>query len=160
MAKSDNLIDFLKDIADAIREKKGTSDPINAQDFADEIKNGGNSGGGTASTMEYWDVSNIASTAKNTICKRSVYVKGTSENGLSGAGMTYADFDGITNEKPYTHITAVAIDLSAKIVAGMGDMIQTVSYKEYLINNGVSESELAAIPRITEEEFYNLNVEE
>jgi hypothetical protein len=41
MAKNDNLIDFLNDIANAIREKNGTSDPIHAQDFADKIKNGG-----------------------------------------------------------------------------------------------------------------------
>ena len=41
MAKNDNLIDFLTDVANAIREKKGTSDPINAQDFADEIKSVG-----------------------------------------------------------------------------------------------------------------------
>lgn len=37
MAKNDNLKDFLTDLADAIREKKGTSDPINPQDFTSEI---------------------------------------------------------------------------------------------------------------------------
>ena len=37
MAKNNNLGDFLTDIADAIREKKGTAEPINAQDFASEI---------------------------------------------------------------------------------------------------------------------------
>lgn len=37
MAKTDNLDDFLKDIADAIREKKGTKEPINAQNFTSEI---------------------------------------------------------------------------------------------------------------------------
>ena len=37
MAKNDNLTDFLKDIADAIREKRGTSGPISAQNFATEI---------------------------------------------------------------------------------------------------------------------------
>lgn len=37
MAKNDNLKDFLTDVADAIREKKGTTDLINPQDFHDEI---------------------------------------------------------------------------------------------------------------------------
>ena len=38
MAKNNNLGEFLSDIADAIREKKGTADPINAQSFSDEIR--------------------------------------------------------------------------------------------------------------------------
>ena len=37
MAKTDNLTDFLTDIADAIREKKGTTGAINPQDFSREI---------------------------------------------------------------------------------------------------------------------------
>lgn len=37
MAKTDNLTDFLTDIADAIREKKGTTGAINPQDFSSEI---------------------------------------------------------------------------------------------------------------------------
>ena len=38
MAKDNNLTDFLTDVADAIREKKGTTDLINPQDFSNEIK--------------------------------------------------------------------------------------------------------------------------
>lgn len=37
MAKTDNLHDFLKDLANTIRAKKGTSAPINPQNFSDEI---------------------------------------------------------------------------------------------------------------------------
>lgn len=47
MAKTDNLADYLADIADAIREKKGTNEAINAQDFASEIasiESGGGNG--------------------------------------------------------------------------------------------------------------------
>lgn len=47
MAKNDNLTDFLVDVADAIREKKGISGPINPQDFASEIasiESGGGNG--------------------------------------------------------------------------------------------------------------------
>ena len=45
MAKNDNLQDFLTDIANSIRTKTQTTDPINAQDFSDKILNissGGN----------------------------------------------------------------------------------------------------------------------
>jgi len=49
MAKNDNLKDFLTDVANAIREKKGTTDLINPQDFAAEIASI-QSGGGNAIT--------------------------------------------------------------------------------------------------------------
>lgn len=48
MSKQNNLTDFLTDVADAIRTKKGTSLPINPQNFSSEIASisGGESGGG------------------------------------------------------------------------------------------------------------------
>ena len=39
MAKTDNLGDFLKDVADSIRTKTQTTELINAQDFSDKILN-------------------------------------------------------------------------------------------------------------------------
>lgn len=39
MSKSNNLTDFLVDIADTIRAEKGTTNPINPQDFSTEIGN-------------------------------------------------------------------------------------------------------------------------
>ena len=45
MSKQDNLTDFLTDVADAIREKKGTTEKINPQNFSEEIR-GIESGGG------------------------------------------------------------------------------------------------------------------
>ena len=62
MAKNNNLTDFLTDVADAIRAKKGTSGKINPQDFSAEIASietggGGGSGtGGTAQTVQPKDV--------------------------------------------------------------------------------------------------------
>ena len=38
MGKTNNLHDFLKDLADAIREKTGVSESINPQDFSKQIK--------------------------------------------------------------------------------------------------------------------------
>lgn len=55
MAKNDNLKDFVTDLADAIREKKGTTDLINPQDFADEIRNLP-SGGGEVVEVEEKDI--------------------------------------------------------------------------------------------------------
>lgn len=52
MAKNDNLQDLMLDIASAIREKKGTTDPINPQNFSSEIlsiETGGGGGGDTPS---------------------------------------------------------------------------------------------------------------
>ena len=46
MAKNDNLQDFLTDIANSIRTKTQTTDPINAQDFSDKILNIQTGGGG------------------------------------------------------------------------------------------------------------------
>ena len=36
---AENIVELLTDVADAIREKKGSTEPINAQNFANEIKN-------------------------------------------------------------------------------------------------------------------------
>lgn len=55
MAKENNLSDFLSDIASAIREKKGTTEPINAQDFASEIASI-ETGGGMAEDAPVKDV--------------------------------------------------------------------------------------------------------
>ena len=53
MAKNDNLKDFLTDVADAIREKKGTTDLINPQSFSDEIR-AFEIGGGGGSVKPKW----------------------------------------------------------------------------------------------------------
>lgn len=39
MSKNNNLGDFLKDLANTIREKKGSTELINPQNFSDEIRN-------------------------------------------------------------------------------------------------------------------------
>ena len=54
MAKSNNLKDFLTDVADAIREVEGSADPINPQDFSAMIR--AISGGGGAVAVRASDV--------------------------------------------------------------------------------------------------------
>lgn len=50
---ANNLKDHLKEVADAIRAKKGTSDLINPQDFATEIEGISGSGGGDSNITYY-----------------------------------------------------------------------------------------------------------
>ena len=59
MAKTDNLTDFLTDVANAIREKKGTTGAINPQDFSSEIasiESGGGEGGEAVTSAPISDV--------------------------------------------------------------------------------------------------------
>lgn len=55
MSKQDNLTDFLTDVADAIREKKGTTEKINPQNFSDEIRSIEGGGGSGNAEIEYAD---------------------------------------------------------------------------------------------------------
>ena len=48
MAKTDNLTDFMTDLANTIRAKKQITGPINAQDFSSEIES---ISGGTQPTL-------------------------------------------------------------------------------------------------------------
>lgn len=51
MAKTDNLGDFLKDVADSIRTKTQTTELINAQDFSDKILSIQTGGGNTLKNL-------------------------------------------------------------------------------------------------------------
>ena len=58
MAKNNNLTDFLTDVADAIRTKKGTTAKINPQDFSSEIASiptGGGSATASKSSVNFYD---------------------------------------------------------------------------------------------------------
>lgn len=59
MAKNDNLTDFLTDVADAIRAKKGTTDKINPQDFSAEIASIETSSGGGSGWTGHADVEGL-----------------------------------------------------------------------------------------------------
>lgn len=52
MSKQNNLTDFLTDVADAIRGKKGTSELINPQNFSNEITNLPTGGGDLDELMQ------------------------------------------------------------------------------------------------------------
>ena len=86
MAKTDNLSDFLTDVANSIRTKTGTTEQINAQDFSDKILSI-QTGGGGGSTLK-----NLLDATKSTYYLFYIY-KGTSVDGL----IQYSDTENVTS---------------------------------------------------------------
>lgn len=152
---ANNLKDHLKEVADAIRAKKGTSDLINPQDFATEIEgiSGGGSGEGGGSSWRYWRVDNTAGAFQLLASMMMVKVKGypalETMTGNGDAIIPPSMFSMLGNEITYSAIKAMASDISMKVVQGgfeftLGDAILQNPNFEYLTE-------------ITEAEFYDLN---
>ena len=138
--------DLCLSVADAIREKKGTSELINPQDFAKEIASieGGGSGGG-GSTIEYI----------------SVEGKNISEWGEAFAITTFL-------VKMQTQIVTTSF-----LIAGMGETVDGAiafaidptaeidfegtrrTIADFLVN--VAGVDLSTYNHLTKEQFYNLN---
>lgn len=150
---ANNLKDRLKEVADAIRAKKGTSELINPQDFATEIEgiSGGGEGGG--SSWRYWRVDNTAGAFQLLASMMMVKVKGYPKlEAMTGNGdaiIPPAMFSMLGGEITYSAIKAMASDISMKVVQGgfeltVGDAILQNPDFEYLTE-------------ITKEQFYDLN---
>lgn len=141
---------FLKDVADAIREKKGTSDPIAPIDFASEIK-GITTGGG--STIKYLDVSGLED--KTTITAYCLLVKANAmgNTAILASGVV-AQF--AMSQEIYMSVIngtlAVAIDESLEVphpttseLVTFGDIMREAYGDAF-----------GLLPSLTKEEFYKL----
>ena len=102
-------------------------------------------GAGTESTMEYLDVS--GNSKMQSYYNAAILIKSTENGGMIiPAGMGNSGYDS-------SKFVAYGIDLNLQIynsstgLTTVGDMLNLF---------GITEEELAAIPRITKEEFYNL----
>lgn len=119
------------------------------------VPQSGGSGGGGGSTIEYLDISGLGFERMDLIfdsCKiKLIYSNKTQITG--GANLIILSSPE-NLESLIMSVNTIAIDLNSKICRG-GDKIETV--REHLLSfNTFTEEQLAAIPRITEEEFYTV----
>lgn len=120
-------------------------------------QNGGGEGGGSGVEYFVYDGSNMAAIMLSML---SIYTK-VSASRDGGApfilvGPTYLIKATSPSDIQKTEI-AFSVDLNARINAeSSSETMFTI--KEFVLSQGVTEEDIAAITRITEEEFYNLNV--
>ena len=147
MAKNDNVKDFCKDVADAIRAKKGTTDLINPQDFSKEIASieGGGSGGGE-SNIEYLDVRGLDVESKLQFIVLSALLMRTVINGVVLVTPSLALYLEVGNEI-FEKAEAIMIDRNSRLIAPDTN----ISFEELLTEYGAD-----SLPRLTKEQFYSL----
>lgn len=143
-----NLKDFCKNIADSIRAKEGSSDLISPMDFAQRIDNLQVGGGADESSIEYLDVSGASDEGVQQIFLMfSILVKYSTVYGT----VIFSPF-ATANLNFEKQLKAVMIDFTMQI-AEMG-VIGTI--KDAFIQQGFTQEDIDAIPRITKEQFYDL----
>ena len=147
MAKNDNLTDFMVDLADGIRAKKGTTEPINPQDFRKEIES---ISGGGESSIEYLDLSAYSNIEgiEQLFLMFSILAK----YDTTGYGAVIASPFLTKNINIEKQFKAVMIDFTMQMV----EMGRIGTIKETLIAQGFTQEDIDSIPRITKEQFYSL----
>lgn len=149
MSKADNLTDFLKDLANAIREKKGSSSLINPQDFSEEILSiqtgGGDDGDMTAlieGTLSH--LSSPATTIRQYAFRGSTALKSVDlpnvvkieGNAFYGCGLVSAEFPKCTS------IDAYAIASNTQLVSVSLPILVTVQSNGMRDNSVLAEVKL------------------
>ena len=111
MAKTDNLNDFLTDVANSIRTKTQTTGPINAQDFSDKILSIQTGGGSSESTLK-----NLLDATTSAAYLFYQY-KGSSIEGL----ISYDDTENVTNMqymfRECTNIVSIPLLNTSKVTS-------------------------------------------
>lgn len=154
---ANNLKDHLKEVADAIRAKKGTADLINPQDFATEIEgiSGGGSSGGGQREVTYYSIPNDADVyIKRVVIGFATYIKGTLSTGTKCIEMAGAFV--MRSADVHDYAEAVAIEWDAFYTNVSGTSLTCREFLEQILGVPIDEFSQIA-PPITKEQFYDLN---
>ena len=156
------LKNFVKGIADAIRRKEGSSELISHMNFAQRIDNLQVGGGTDESNIEYLDVSGLDSGSKNQLMMVSLIAR-TSQFEMMGqvqksqviplsSMLLYISFEPTAYDAYSNAVNAIGVDFTMQIKS----QSTTGTVLDEVKKMPVYE-QLDSIPRITKEQFYNLN---
>ena len=142
------LNEVMKETADAIREKTGKSELIKPVDFAEEIKGISAGGGESASTIEYFNFRNLPNglTPQNHALIGKFDING--QKMVVPVAMLLSESGANTQ-----YMIEGAIDLECEVIIPAMGITSPTKLKDI---PGLKEA-YESIPRITKEQFYDLN---
>ena len=135
----------------------GKNKPYNRNSlyFPDGIDSGITSGGGeSASTIEYFVYDKGTAAAVATYAQ---YVKIEAMEGMLKAVMPYSPTTSEIIEQMGGKTKAFGANLNERVLLVQGDVFRDSTILETLAENGITREKIDSIPRITKEEFYDLN---
>ena len=159
------LNEVMKDTADAIREKTGKSELIAPVNFAEEIKGitAGGGSGESASTIEYLDVSGLDYGSKNQLLLYSLITRTSQFEALGQVQEPAVHILGsvimlmlvdTTNFSTFCNaVTAIGMDFTMQLKSSSSGIMTVLDELKVM---PVYE-QLDSIPRLTKEQFYDLN---
>lgn len=154
---ANNLKDHLKEVADAIRAKKGTSDLINPQDFATEIEGISGSGGesGSSETLYFAAKDGGAMGNISEMALMGGFAVKKADNTISALGylLTRGDF----SVETLLSIKAMACALGDYSSDNQGADLRNPDTLRGMMFQLNGMEGMPEIIEITKEQFYDLN---
>lgn len=161
---ANNLKDHLKEVADAIRAKKGTTDLINPQDFAEEIGaiSGGGEGEGGGSSWRYFDFTGYKDDILSFSESFPVFTHSIRfiRNGQDMVAPLAVFFLFVVSNERLKEIKAIGVDMSAKVKNNPLSPTATTMAEVFATDLGgitleQGMKDIWGLVEITEDEFLN-----